>query len=339
MVPTAEFARNPDWNADPAALAARVAAQLGERQRLFDAQAMATALLGDAIAANMILLGAAWQLGLVPVSAAALDRAIALNGVAVELNRKAFLWGRRAAHDPVRIRALLDAHAPAQQVRLERPRDESLEAVLADRIGRLRDYGAGAGRFRRAVERVRDAEAAAGLGDGLAITVARNYYKLLAVKDEWEVMRLLASRAFRDELAATFEGDWKPRFHLAGGPFGRRDAHGRPVKREVGSWLLPVMRIGAALRFVRGSVLDPFRGSAERGLHRRLLADYESDLETILSRLDRSTHAAAVELASLPEKIRGYGHVREAHAARTASQRSALRATIESGGREVRQAA
>jgi indolepyruvate ferredoxin oxidoreductase len=337
MVPTAEFARNPDWNADASALAGRVAAALGERQRLFDAQAMARILMGDAIAANMILLGAAWQLGLVPVSAVALDRAIELNGVAVDFNRHAFLWGRRAAHDPQRVRALVDAHTPAQVIRFDPQRVERLDELLADREQRLRDYGgrALAKRYRRRVEAVRDAEAAAGLGEKLACTVARYLYKLMAAKDEWEVMRLFASPAFREELEATFEGEWKPHFHLAGGPFGKRDDSGKLAKREVGPWVWPLMRLGAKLRFLRGSFLDPFRNSAERALHQRLLVEYEADLDLILAKLDAATHADALALAALPERIRGYGHVREAHVERVAPRRAELIGAIGAGG-EVR---
>ena len=159
----------------------------------------------------------------------------------------------------------------------------------------------------------------------LARAVARNLFKLMAHKDEWEVARLYARPEFRQELERTFEGDYRLKFHVAGGPFGRRDpVSGKLVKREVGPWLMTAFRLMSPMRGLRGSVLDPFRYSGERRLARDLLAGYEADLERSLAGLSADTHATAVKLASLPEKIRGYGHVREAHVEAVASERAAL---------------
>jgi indolepyruvate ferredoxin oxidoreductase len=328
MVPTSEFSRNPDWNPDADALAAKLAEALGERGLNFEALRLAGALMGDSITANMFMLGAAWQKGLLPLSLAALDRAIELNGVAIESNRRAFLWGRRAAHDPLAIEKIAaGAGTGAQIVRFDPRKPATLPELLAHRIDFLTRYQDAdyARRYAATVERVKQAEAGLGLGDALARAVARNLFKLMAHKDEWEVARLYARPEFRQELERTFEGDYRLKFHVAGGPFGRRDpVSGKLVKREVGPWLMTAFRLMSPMRGLRGSVLDPFRYSGERRLARDLLAGYEADLERSLAGLSADTHATAVKLASLPEKIRGYGHVREAHVEAVASERAAL---------------
>ena len=328
MVPTSEFSRNPDWNPDADALVAKLAALFGERGLNFEALRLAGALMGDSIAANMFMLGAAWQKGLVPLSLAALDRAIELNGVAIESNRRAFLWGRRAAHDPLAIEKIAaGTGTSAQVVRFDPRKTATLAELLAYRIDFLTQYRDAdyARKYAGAVERVKQAEAAQGLGDALARAVARNLFKLMAHKDEWEVARLYARPEFRRELERNFEGDFKLKFHVAGGPFGRRDpVSGKLVKREVGPWLMGAFKLMAPLRGLRGTILDPFRNSSERRLARELLAGYEADLERTLAGLNAGTHASAVKLASLPEKIRGYGHVREAHAEAVATEREAL---------------
>jgi indolepyruvate ferredoxin oxidoreductase len=329
MVPTSEFSRNPDWNPDADALAAKLAGVFGERGLALEALRLAGALMGDAIAANMILLGAAWQKGLVPLSMAAIDRAIELNGVAIESNRRAFLWGRRAAHDLAAVERIAAGATPsvAQVIRFDPRKPATLAETLAFRIDFLTDYqdAAWANRYAALVERVKVAEAAQGLGDTLAKTVARNLFKLMAHKDEWEVARLYARPQFREELERNFEGDFKLKFHVAGGPFGRRDpASGKLVKREVGPWLMTAFKLMAPLRGLRGSILDPFRNSGERRLARELLAGYEADVTRIAASLTADNHASAVKLAALPEKIRGYGHVREAHAEAVAKDRDLL---------------
>jgi indolepyruvate ferredoxin oxidoreductase len=329
MVPTSEFSRNPDWNPDADALAAKLDAVFGERGLAFEALRLAGALMGDAIAANMILLGAAWQKGLVPLSMAAIDRAIELNGVSIESNRRAFLWGRRAAHDLAAVERIAAGAGPAiaQVIRFDPRKPATLAETLAYRIDFLTDYqdAAWANRYAALVERVKQAEAAQGLGDTLAKTVARNLFKLMAHKDEWEVARLYARPQFREELARNFEGDFKLKFHVAGGPFGRRDpASGKLVKREVGPWLMTAFKLMAPLRGLRGSMFDPFRNSGERRLARELLAGYEADVARLAASLTADNHATAVKLAALPEKIRGYGHVRETHAEAVAKERDVL---------------
>jgi indolepyruvate ferredoxin oxidoreductase len=328
MVPTSEFPRNPDWNPDADALAAKLAGVFGERGLALEALRLSTALMGDSITANMFMLGAAWQKGLVPLTPAAIDRAIELNGVAIDQNRRAFLWGRRAAHDPQALERIAAGGAPsAQVIRFDPRKPSTLAEILAHRIGYLTEYqdAAYARRYAAAVERVKQAEARLGTGDALAKAVARYLFKLMAHKDEWEVARLYARPEFRQELERAFEGELKLRFHVAGGPFGRRDpATGMLLKREVGPWLMTAFRLMAPLRRLRGSLLDPFRNAGERRLARELLATYEADLDRIVSELDTGNHALAVRLASLPEKVRGYGHVRERHAQAVAAERDAL---------------
>ena len=335
LIPTGEFARNPDWRIDADGLAARLKSVMGGELLLLEGQRLATTLMGDAIAANMFMLGAAWQRGQIPLSLASIDRAIELNGVAVELNRRAFLWGRRAAHDPAAVEERA-ARAGSKVLQFVPRSRQTLDELVERRVRELTDYqnAAYAGRYAALVDRVRRAEDALGTalgkdGDALARAVARNYYKLLAAKDEFEVARLYTRPQFREELAQVFEGDYRLKFHVGAWPFARRDpATGKPVKREVGPWLMSAFGVLARLRFLRGSVLDPFRNSEERRLNRSLLAQYEQDLERVLAGLTVERHALAVRLASLPERIRGYGHVREAHAQALAAEREQLLADL-----------
>jgi len=336
MVPTSEFSRNPDWNPDVDAMAATVTAALGRRGLAMEALRLSGALMGDSITANMFMMGAAWQRGLIPLTHAAIDRAIELNGVAVESNRRAFLWGRRAAHDLPAVERNAAGSGPAavQVIRFDPKRPATLSELLAVRIEFLTQYqdAAYANRYAAAVERVRQAEAALGQGDALARAVARGLYKLMAHKDEWEVARLYARPQFREELSRTFEGDFRLTFHVAGGPFGRRDpVTGRLTKREVGPWLMTAFRLMAPLRRLRGTVLDPFRRSGERRLARELLETYESDLDRMLAGLTPDTLPVAVRVASLPDRIRGYGHVREQHAEAVSKEREALLAQWQGG--------
>jgi indolepyruvate ferredoxin oxidoreductase len=339
MVPTSEFSRNPDWNPDADRLAARLAGVFGDRGLAMEALRLSASLMGDSITANMFLLGAAWQKGLVPLTYAAIDRAIELNGVAIEQNRRAFLWGRRAAHDLVAVEKIAVGAGPstAQVIRFDPRKSASLDELIATRVAFLTEYqnAAYAARYEQTVRKVAQAEAPLGLGDALGRAVARGLFKLMAHKDEWEVARLYARPEFRQELERTFEGPYSLNFHVAGGPFGKRDpASGKLVKREVGPWLMRAFRLMAPLRGLRGSVLDPFRHSSERTLAAELLTTYEADITHVLAELNPQTHARAVQLASLPDKIRGYGHVREAHAQRVASERTALLAPA-GGGEQV----
>jgi indolepyruvate ferredoxin oxidoreductase len=319
LTPTAEFARNPNWSVDADALIERMKSVLGDKAFVLDAQRLAKDLLGDAIAANMFMLGAAWQRGLVPLSRAAIERAIELNGVAIGANKQAFEWGRRAAHDLARVEQLVAGTEPRPQTA------QSLDALIEWRTTHLsRSRGeADAKRYRALVERVRAAERKAGLGEALTTAVAHSYHKLIAVKDEWEVARLFAAPEFQQALSAEFEGPYKLHFHLGAWPFARPDPQsGVMAKGEVGPWAMRAFRILARLRFLRGTWLDPFRNSDERKLERRLLAEYEADIEKLQSGLTPANHAIAVRIAGLPETIRGYGRVKEANAAEAEKARA-----------------
>jgi len=263
--------------------------------------------LGDSIAANMFMVGFAYQKGLLPLTAEAIGRAIELNGVAVEFNQQAFLWGRRAAFDPGAV-ARVARPAPAEEA-------PSLDEFVTRRVADLTAYqnAAYARRYADLIERVRAAEAARAKGmTGLADAVARAYFKLLAYKDEYEVARLYTDGAFARELALQFQGKARLGFHLAPPLFAERDpATGHLKKREYGPWVMSAFRVVAALKGLRGTPFDVFGYAAERRMERQLIAEYEAVLAQILAGLSPDNHALAVEIAALPLQIRGFGHVKE----------------------------
>ncbi len=326
---TGDFTRDPDYRFPGAALEQRIAEATGpEHAEFLDATRLATALMGDAIASNLFLLGHAYQRGLVPLSEAALFRAVELNGVAVEANRRAFTWGRRAAHDLAAVERLAGpsepATAPSGSERLSRDLDEA----IARRVAELTAYqdAAYAERYRRFVERVRAAEAGCVPGrDELAWAVARGHFKLLAVKDEYEVARLFTSGEFEAKLRRQFEGDVRLTFHLAPPILGERDPEtGRLRKREFGPWVFRVFKLLARLKRLRGTPLDVFGYTAERRRERALAGEYEALVEELLAGLAPGNHGLAVELASLPEHVRGFGHVKEANLRATKAREAEL---------------
>ena len=332
LTPTADFARNPNWSVDGDLLVERLKTALGDRALVLDAQRLAAALMGDPIASNMFMLGAAWQKGLIPVRRAAIERAVELNGVAIEMNKQAFEWGRRAAHDPMSVETLVGFDGPADE-------PPPLEALVNRRATHLEAYrdAAYAARYRELVERVRAAERSAGLGEGLTAAVARAYHKLLAAKDEWEVARLFAAPEFHEALAREFEGSYKLHFHLGAWPFARPDpVSGRMKKGEAGPWAMIAFRIMARLKILRGTWLDPFRSSDERKLERRLLAEFEADVADLVQRLTPASHPVAVRVVGAYEAIRGYGHVKEASAAEAAKTRAQALSELKAGERRWR---
>lgn len=339
---TGDLARFRDPEFPTQAMEDQIVDAVGQDAAAFlDATHLATTLLGDAIATNMFMLGCAWQQGLVPVAEAAILRAIELNGAAVGLNQAAFQWGRRAAHDLTEVERLA---APVGSGPDNRRLSTSLDELIARRVEYLTAYqdAAYAARFAALVSRVRSAEAEHGPGSTkLTEAVARNYHKLLAYKDEYEVARLYTDTGFLQRIQSMFEGDWKLRFHLAPPLLERADpVTGEPKKKAYGPWMLKAFRILARFKGLRGTWIDPFGHTADRRAERQLIPDYEALIEEVLQRLTPESHATAVELASIPDRIRGFGPVKErflAHAKqREAELLKALRArgqAPERGGR------
>ena len=329
--PTSEFTRNPDWAFPQDKMQAAIVEAVGQKNFDFlDAGSLATKLLGDAIATNLFLLGYAWQRGWVPVSEASLDRAIELNGAAVEMNRQAFLWGRRAAID---LAAVQREVSPAPVIRL---RPESLDERIARRAEELTAYqdAAYARRYTDFVARVRAAEAPLG-SEALTDAVARNYFKLLAYKDEYEVARLFADPAFRAGIDARFEGEYTLRFHLAPTFLARPDPDSGRIKKKVfGPWMETALRWLVKARRLRGTPFDPFGYHPERKAERALIAQYEADIGALLGGLDAEGLRRAVALARLPEDIRGFGHVKAWSMKKAAEKRAALLAPAGKPGRE-----
>ena len=304
-----------------------------------DAGRLATSLMGDAIATNMFMLGCAWQRGLVPLSEAAIIQAIELNGAAVALNSAAFQWGRRAAHD---LAAVESRATPGDALPDQRHLSASLEEMIERRAAYLTAYqdAAYAARYRTLVGRVREAEAQRVPGsDALARAVARNLHKLMAYKDEYEVARLYSDTDFLARVGAMFEGGWKLKFHLAPPLLAGPDpVTGEPEKQTYGPWMLRAFRVLARLKRLRGTWLDPFGHTAERRQERQLVLDYEALVPELLAALTPDNHATAVELAAIPDRIRGFGPVKERFLRHAKTREAELLAAFR-GGAEPRGAA
>ena len=320
-MPTSDFTKNPDWQFPLDTMERTVRDAVGpDNADFLDAQALATTLMGDAIATNLFLLGYAWQKGMVPVSHAGLMKAIELNGTAVPMNKQAFLWGRRAACDLAAVTRI------ARPPRAEPLHPPGLDEIIARRMRYLTDYqdAAYARRYQLLVERVRAAEAPLGM-TRLAEAVAHNYFKLLAYKDEYEVGRLYSDPAFWSQLDDAFEGDFEVRFHLAPPFLSRPDpVTGRIAKRIYGEGMKRVFRLLARLKGLRGTRWDIFAHTEERRAERALIQQYEQDIGELLDSLSFLRHKQAVEIARIPEGIRGFGHVKARNMAAAETQRQAL---------------
>ncbi|MGZ3185141.1 MAG: indolepyruvate ferredoxin oxidoreductase family protein, partial [Telluria sp.] len=306
--PPGTFAQQPDWQFPASEVKALITESAGAAADFLDATKLATALMGDSIAANLFMMGYAWQKGRIPLTEAALLRAIELNGVAVAANKKSFLWGRRAAVDLQRVERTA---VPAQAVVVQMP--QSLDTVVNKRAEFLTGYqdAAYAEQYKALVAQVRAAEAALGGGNKLSMAVAKYYAKLLAYKDEYEVARLYTDGRFVEQLKQQFEGDFSLKFNLAPPLFAKKNAEGRLVKAEYGSWVWYGFKLLARLKGLRGTAFDVFGYTAERKMERALAAEYRAMIEGLLPQLTAANLAVAVELASLPEQVRGFGHVKE----------------------------
>lgn len=327
LVPTAAFQSQPNLvlSADQQVKVIEAVTQ-PEFTVAVNAHQLARDLLGNTIGANMILVGYALQRGLLPLSAEAVERAIELNGVALEFNKKALLIGRITAVDPARLsEGASDALRPSAEAI-----ETSVEGIRAVRSKFLTQYQNAllADRYEKLVSEVTRRESEIyPASRTLSEAVARNYFKLLAYKDEYEVARLHSDGSLEQMLNQTFEGDFEIQFSLAPPLLAKPDKHtGEPKKRTFGPWVLKLFKLLARLKVLRGSVLDPFGYTAERKMERRLITDYEMLLARILPVLTKDNHKTAVQLASLPERIRGYGPVKERAVKAAATRQQELEA-------------
>jgi indolepyruvate ferredoxin oxidoreductase len=320
-VPTSAFILNPDAIFPTSAMKEKVQSEVGEEScRFINATEIATQLLGDSIASNLFLLGYAWQGGMVPVSAEALEQAIEMNGVAVAFNKQAFLWGRRCADQPQKVLQLLRRAEPERF-------PQTLEEVLADRSARLANYQdeTYAARYLQHIEALRQADSRAEEPGSLTLAAARQLYRLMAIKDEYEVARLYSDEAFQEKLAARFEGDYELRFNLAPPLLARRNPDtGELVKQEFGAGMLRAFKWLARLRRLRGTALDIFGYTAERKRERQDLVEFLELLQLLSAELDQGDYSTAVELIDDTARLRGYGHVKDRNRELVLAQREVL---------------
>ena len=314
----AHFTHDANFDLQGGALTLRIAASvMKDGLYAIDAGEIATKLLGDSIAANLFTLGYAWQKGLVPVSREAIEEAVTLNGAAVKMNLAAFAWGRRAAVDEAAVRAVIGAKAMTKA--------ETLDEIVARRAAFLAAYQdqAYAERYGTFVAKV------CAVSEPLALAVAKNLFKLMAYKDEYEVARLYTDGSFARSIASQFTGDYSLTFHLAPPILGRKDGSGKPVKSSFGPWMMSAFRILARMKRLRGTSLDVFGRTAERRMERKLISDYTALIERLIASPQQANSATALELASLPEQMRGFGHVKEANVAKARAREAELLAKLE----------
>ncbi|KPU84592.1 indolepyruvate ferredoxin oxidoreductase [Marinosulfonomonas sp. PRT-SC04] len=320
---TGEFTRDTEFHLPFDRLTLQLEARLAGKMDEFDASELARALLGDSIFSNMMIVGAAWQRGLLPLSYDAIMAAIVLNKAAIESNKRAFEIGRWAMEYPE------DAAKAARPIAVEVPK--ALPELIAYRADFLVDYQNEAlkQRYLKLVEQAENPQ--------LKEAIAKGYHKLLAYKDEYEIARLMLDTA--DKARAEFDGDFKMRFHLAPPMLPGKDANGRPKKREFGGWIMPIYRLLARMKGLRGGAFDPFGRFAERKMERDLIAQYEIDMGEILGQVTPQTLDNAIALAELPLIIRGFGPVKMANVTSAAKRREELLAEFRAGGTPALQAA
>jgi indolepyruvate ferredoxin oxidoreductase len=319
---TGDFTRNTEFSLPADRLSLALEARLKDKLDLFDASDLAKATLGDSIFSNMMIFGAAWQRGLLPLSHDAILQAIELNGAAVDRNKRAFDLGRWAVLYPEDAARVLTPNV------LELPK--TLDEKIAFRADHLTAYqGRGlAKRYRKMVDGIED--------QTVKEAVAKGYHKLLSYKDEYEVARLILTS--QEKAAAEFDGDFKMTFHLAPPMLSKTGPDGRPMKKEFGAWMQTPLRIMTKLKALRGTPFDPFGRTAERKMERELIKQYQKDMQAVLPKLTAETRDAIVALAALPLDIRGFGPVKEANEAKAAKRREELLAVIKQGGQVAKAA-
>ena len=330
--PPGPFARDPDWQFPAEQIRALIDESVGGRSHYLDGTRLATALLGDSIATNLFMLGYAYQKGLVPLLGTSILQAIELNGVVVEANKQAFIWGRRAAVDLNHVEKIA---SPARPVVVQLP--QSVDALVARRVAFLSEYQnpGYAQRYQDLVEQARRAEAAVSTGDALSRAVAKSFFKLMAYKDEYEVARLYTDGDFEKRLKQAFEGDFTLKFNLAPPLWAKRDGQGRLIKAQYGSWIWRAFQLLARLKFLRGTALDVFGRTEERRMERQLIEDYRTSISAALGKLTADKLALATELASLPEQIRGFGHVKLASVQKAKARWRQIEAALETNSSEA----
>ncbi|HRJ67793.1 MAG TPA: indolepyruvate ferredoxin oxidoreductase family protein, partial [Alphaproteobacteria bacterium] len=341
---TGEFTKNPNWDIPVLAIIERLKGLTGaDNLRTLDASAIATALMGNSIATNMFMLGFAYQMGSVPVAEAAIMQAIELNGAAVKMNQKAFVWGRRAAWNIEKTTEIALPKKADDIATAHRTVSQSLDELIARRVQSLTAYqsAAYAGKYEKFVSMARDADIRThGKAGDVTEAVAKYLYKLMAYKDEYEVARLYTDGAFLAQVKNTFEGDIKLTFNLAPPLLARRDSEtGHLKKMEFGPWMLKAFGMLAKFKSLRGTPLDIFGYTAERKMERRMIAEYKKMLEELLPQLNAANYAAMVDLARLPEQIRGYGHVKEGNVEKAEAEKQKLLEAFKNPPAQQKQAA
>jgi len=338
-----EFTRNPEFSLPTERLKRTISALAGASHSHFvNASRFATALLGQSLGANMFMLGYAYQIGALPVSAQAIEKAIELNGEAVAMNHAAFRWGRGVAVDLGSVEAL--AKPAVEALDPARTLSGSLDELIARRVEFLAAYqnAAYAARYRRLVDAARRVETERTPGkSGFTEAVARYLFKLMAYKDEYEVARLYADPAFLRQVRDEVDGEHlRFTFHLAPPLLARRDkVTGEPRKMSFGPWMLALFRVLTKFKFLRGTALDPFGYTIERKTERQLVRNYEMLVDELLAKLAPDNHHLAVGLAAIPEKIRGFGHIKLRHLAAAKAEETALLEQFRAGGAPLLKAA
>ncbi|WP_288902688.1 indolepyruvate ferredoxin oxidoreductase family protein [uncultured Sneathiella sp.] len=335
VVPVAAFTLTPDLAMDRDTLTDLLSQSLGREQADFiDSTTLATALMGDSIAANLFLLGYAFQQGTIPLSLKSIETAIELNGIAVDANKRSFAWGRKAAASRKEVEKIALPESSADVIEIE-----TLDSMIEKRSDFLKGYQNSryAKRYLKLIETVGKAEAAVQPGSTmLTEAVARYYFKLMAYKDEYEVARLYTDGSFTKKLNDQFEGDFKLKFHLAPPIFAKKNPeNGHLIKQEFGPWMMKAFGLLAKFKGLRGTPLDPFGKTEERKMERALISEYADTMTDIAAKLTKDNLALAVEIASVPEHIRGFGHVKEQHLKTAKAERESLLDRFEKGDVET----
>jgi indolepyruvate ferredoxin oxidoreductase len=321
-----DIERNPDFVLPAEEVKESIRRVSGTRIDFLDVTALALSLLGDSIAANIFMLGYAWQKGYLPLGDASILRAIELNGESVPMNRQAFMWGRRAAHDLSSVEAVARSLGPRSETRRI---SKTVDEIIERRAAFLVDYQneAYSRRYRARVEQFAALEKAHVAGSReLTEAVARYLFKVMAAKDFYEVGRLFTDGSFERQLRAAFEGDLKLEFHVAPPvpSLQPKTDFGGSRKMTFGPWAFWVLRLLAKMRRLRGTWLDVLRFDHDRVVEQRILTNYEALLDEIIEKLTPENHATAVALARIPEKIRGFGHIKARHIALAQAEEARL---------------